>query len=176
MIHIGKILVPRLARGLMVIVLGGVLAGCAAPAGKPGFYQALNRRGAQIDATSARDMLNAYRARNGLGPVALDPQLMRIAEAEVRAMAEANRVDHAIGRGNRLKDRLKSAGYDFATAVENVSAGYYTFAEAFSGWRDSQQHRANMLRPDVGRMGIATQYRPGSKYKVFWSMILAGRK
>jgi uncharacterized protein YkwD len=46
-------------------------------------------------------------------------------------------------------------------------------AEAFSGWRDSPPHRANMLNGNVTKMGIAAVYAPKSKYKVFWSLILA---
>jgi uncharacterized protein YkwD len=57
--------------------------------------------------------------------------------------------------------------------VENIGAGYQTLAEAFSGWRDSPPHRANMLNPNVTKMGIAAVYAPASKYKVFWSLILA---
>ena len=57
--------------------------------------------------------------------------------------------------------------------VENVAAGYHTLAEAFSGWRDSPGHRANMLTPEATRIGIAAVYAPGSKYKVFWALILA---
>ena len=58
-------------------------------------------------------------------------------------------------------------------ATENVSAGYHTLAEAFSGWRESPPHRATMLNKDATRMGIAAIYSPKSKYKVFWTLILA---
>src|ERR1700729_2907660 len=58
-------------------------------------------------------------------------------------------------------------------AVENVSAGYHTLAEAFSGWRDSPPHRANMLQNGVTKLGIAASYAPNTKYKVFWTLILA---
>jgi len=58
-------------------------------------------------------------------------------------------------------------------AVENVSAGYHTLAEAFSGWRDSPPHRANMLKNGVTKLGIAASYAPNTKYKVFWTLILA---
>jgi uncharacterized protein YkwD len=67
---------------------------------------------------------------------------------------------------------MRKAGFGGA-AVENVGAGYHTLAEAFSGWRDSPSHRANMLNRGT-RMGIASAYAPGSKYKVFWALILAG--
>ena len=58
-------------------------------------------------------------------------------------------------------------------AVENVSAGYHTLAEAFSGWRDSPPHKANMLKNGVTKLGIAASYAPNTKYKVFWTLILA---
>jgi uncharacterized protein YkwD len=68
---------------------------------------------------------------------------------------------------------MKASGFDAAVAVENIGAGYHTLAEAFSGWRDSPSHKANMLKSGVTRMGMATAYAPGSKYKVFWTLVLA---
>ena len=72
-----------------------------------------------------------------------------------------------------LAKRLGEAGYPATLAVENVSAGYHTLAEAFSGWRDSPPHRENMLKNGVTKMGIAASYAPNTKYKVFWTLILA---
>ena len=64
-------------------------------------------------------------------------------------------------------------GIGYASYLANFSAGYRTFAEAFSGWRDSPPHRANMLNSGVTKMGIAAVYAPNTKYKVFWALILA---
>ncbi len=64
---------------------------------------------------------------------------------------------------------MKNSGFDAKVAVENISAGYHTLAEAFSGWRDSPPHRANMLNQGATRMGIAAAYAPNSKYKVYWA-------
>jgi uncharacterized protein YkwD len=75
--------------------------------------------------------------------------------------------------GARFEDRVRNSTVRARVVVENVAAGYHTLAEAFSGWRDSAGHRANMLAPEVTRMGIAAVYVPGSKYKVFWALILA---
>jgi hypothetical protein len=55
-----------------------------------------------------------------------------------------------------------------------IGTPYHTLADAFSGWRDSPPHRANMLNRSVTRMGIAAAYAPTSKYKVFWALILVG--
>jgi uncharacterized protein YkwD len=152
-----------------------VLAGCAGdrdpPAGQPAFYVSMASPNAQLDANVAASMISGYRQNNGLSAVSVDPQLSRAAQAQADAMAKRNKLDHdVIGS---LGKRVKSSGFDAAVAVENISAGYHTLAEAFSGWRDSPPHRANMLKGGVTRIGIAAVYVPGSKYKVFWALILA---
>lgn len=117
-------------------------------------------------------MISGYRRNNGQTLVSLDPVLMRLADEQARAMAAADKLSHDIG-GRGLKQRIERAGYRSARAAENIGAGYHTLAEAFSGWRDSRSHRANMLLAGVTKIGIASAYAPGSKYKVYWSLILA---
>jgi uncharacterized protein YkwD len=150
------------------------LAGCAdtyVPKVQPSFYRNLTQPGAELDAAAAASMISGYRANNGLPAVALDPELMRLAQAQAEVMAKRDKLDH--GAGKPFVQRLKTSGYDARTAAENISAGYHTLAEAFSGWRDSSPHRANMLLAGATRMGIAAVYTPASKYKVYWSLILA---
>jgi uncharacterized protein YkwD len=160
-------------RWLAVLAAAGVLAGCASepPAGEPSFYRSLAQKDSQVDAAAAQSMISGYRGNNGLGPVTLDPELSRLALEHARAMAARDKLDHNVGR--EFKRRIGESGFDAAVAVENISAGYHTLAEAFSGWRDSPPHRANMLNRNVTRMGIAAVYAPQSKYKVFWTLILA---
>jgi len=166
---------PSAALLLCVFALGATLAGCAdnaAPAGQPSFYQDLAHSDAAVDATAAASMISGYRSNNGLAAVTVDPELMRMASEQARAMAAHDKMDHDIGRP--FQDRIRNSPFRGSVAVENISAGYHTLAEAFSGWRDSPPHRANMLNAGVTRMGIAAVYAPGSKYKVFWALILAG--
>ncbi|MGA8615012.1 MAG: CAP domain-containing protein [Xanthobacteraceae bacterium] len=151
------------------------LTGCTSdnnpPAGQPTFYQSLSSPDAQLDANTAQSMISGYRINNGLGPVIIDPELMQLASDQARAMAARDKLDHSVSRP--FQQRLQQSGFNASVAVENIGAGYDTLAEAFSGWRDSPPHRANMLNRDVTRMGIATAYAPQSRYKVFWSLILA---
>jgi len=150
------------------------LAGCAdtgVPKAQPSFYRNLAQPGAELDAAAAASMISGYRANNGLPAVALDPELMRLAQVQAEVMAKRDKLDH--GAGKPFVQRLKASGYDARTAAENISAGYHTLAEAFSGWRDSNPHRANMLLAGATRMGIAAVYTPASKYKIYWSLILA---
>jgi uncharacterized protein YkwD len=116
-------------------------------------------------------MISGYRKNNGLTDVTLDPDLSRMAQAQAEAMAKRDKLEHNIK--TPFVARLKASGYNAKAAAENIGAGYHTLAEAFSGWRDSPPHRANMLLPGVTRIGIAAVPAPSSKYQVYWALILA---
>jgi uncharacterized protein YkwD len=159
-----------------MIAMIGLLAlgGCAADAPsieQPTMYLSMADGGAKLDSQAAASMISLYRQNNGLGGVVVDPELMKLAEAQSQTMASHNKLDHDVKAP--LARRLNAAGYPATVAVENVSAGYHTLAEAFSGWRDSPPHRENMLKSGVTNLGIAASYAPNTKYKVFWTLILA---
>src|SRR4030081_4000134 len=158
-----------------VVAMIGLLAlcGCAgeAPVEQRSMYIDMANGAARLDSQAAASMISLYRQNNGLGGVTVDPELMKLAEQQSQAMASQNKLDHDVKAP--LAKRLNGSGYPATLAVENVSAGYHTLAEAFSGWRDSPPHRANMLHSGVTKMGIAAVYSPNSKYKVFWALILA---
>ena len=161
-------------RALVVILALVALSGCTAdtvPKAEPSFYRNLAQPGAQLDAAAAASMISGYRSNNGLPAVTLDPELTRLAEAQAALMAKRDKLDHNAGKPFVV--RLKASGYDAKRAAENIGAGYHTLAEAFSGWRDSAPHRANMLLAGATRIGIAAIYTPASKYKVYWALILA---
>jgi len=160
---------------LAAIAALALLAACAGagdpPAGEPTFYRSMAEAGAQVDAATAASMISGYRTNNGLTTVSVDPELMKLAQEQAQAMAGRDKLDHNVIRA--FDARLKGQGYRARTAAENIGAGYHTLAEAFSGWRDSPPHRANMLLNGATRIGIAAVYAPKSKYKVFWALILA---
>jgi uncharacterized protein YkwD len=164
----------KLAHPLLAVLALVALSGCAAdtvPKAEPSFYRNLAQPGAQLDAAAAASMISGYRSNNGLPAVTLDPELTRLAEAQAALMAKRDKLDHNAGKPFVV--RLKALGYDAKRAAENIGAGYHTLAEAFSGWRDSAPHRANMLLAGATRIGIAAIYTPASKYKVYWALILA---
>jgi uncharacterized protein YkwD len=161
----------RLVALVLAFAWLGACAGTYTPKGEPSFYRNLAQPGGELDAAAAASMISGYRANNGLPAVTLDTELMKLAQAQAEIMAKRDKLDH--GAGKPFVQRLKTSGYDAKTAAENISAGYHTLAEAFSGWRDSGPHRANMLLAGATRMGIAAVYTPASKYKVYWSLILA---
>jgi uncharacterized protein YkwD len=164
----------RLMRAIVAIFGLLALAGCAAEAPvveQPTMYLNMADPGATLDPQAAASMISMYRQNNGVGAVTVDPELMKLAEQQSQAMASKNKLDHDVKAP--LAKRLNASGYPATLAVENVSAGYHTLAEAFSGWRDSPPHKANMLKNGVTKLGIAASYAPNTKYKVFWTLILA---
>ena len=162
----------RVAGAVLALTM---LSGCGADRDvsteQPAFYVSMASAGAKLDPNVAASMISGYRRNNGLGAVEVDPLLMKAAEAQSNAMASRNKLDHNVA--GSLDKRIRASGFDASKAVENVSAGYHTLAEAFSGWRDSPPHNANMLATGVTKMGIAVSYVPNTKYKVFWTLILA---
>ena len=158
---------------VLIAALAVALAACAdvAPPEQPSFYRSMANPTAELDAATAASMISGYRHNNGLAAVTVDQTLMQMAQTQAQAMAMRDKVD-SDAKGAFAK-RMKAAGFDAKVSGENISAGYHTLAEAFSGWRDSPPHRANMLKAGVSRIGIAAVYTPSSKYKVFWALILA---
>jgi len=161
-------------RAILAILGLLLLAGCAAEVkipDQPSMYTSMAQPGAVLDTQAAAIMFSQYRQNNGLGAVVVDPDLTKLAEQQSQAMAARNKMDHDVKAP--LGKRLEAGGYPATQAVENISAGYHTQAVAFSGWRDSPPHRSNMLKSGVTKMGIAAVYAPNTKYKVFWTLILA---
>ena len=152
------------------------LAACAEkpldiPTGQPSFYLSMASREARVDTVAARDLISIYRRNNGLSTVSLDPLLIAEAQKQAEAMAAANSKSHEVRAS--LQVRLDGSGLGHTTAVENISAGYHTLADAISGWRNSPHHNENLLNGKMRRMGIASAYAPGTKYKVFWALVMS---
>src|ERR1700746_1247583 len=108
---------------LAAIAATALLCACAGerdlPA-EPSFYASLATKDAQVDATMAASMISGYRTNNGLTPVTIDPELMKLAEAQARTRASRDTLSHDVARS--FHDRLKGGGYHAHTAAENVGA------------------------------------------------------
>lgn len=157
--------------------MAALVGGCVAdkpPPSEPAFYASI-AKGGRVDPLVAQSMVSGYRRNNGLNPLQTDPGLTRMAEEHARTMAGRGAVEHNFSGAKNFNERVRASGFDAKFAVENVGGGYHTLAEAFSGWRDSPSHRANMLRKGVTHMGIAAIPAPHSKYKVFWCLVLAAK-
>ena len=158
------------AVALAAVALSACSRGPVTPTNEPPFYRRLDLGGGPVDPASSLSMINQYRANNGLQPLVWDPTLARIAQAQSDRMAV---LDRAHSTEEAALDReLTANGIVYASFLANFSAGYRTFAEAFSGWRESRQHNATMLSAKASRVGLATAHAPHSKYRIFWTLVV----
>ena len=80
-------------RAAAAILLTLLLAGCAseAPVETPAMYLNMADAAAKLDPVVAASMISQYRQNNGLGGVEVDPDLMKLAEAQSQADIETGR-------------------------------------------------------------------------------------
>ncbi len=121
-----------------------------------------------VDPNEAAALISRYRQTHGLSAVAPDPTVQKLAEVQAFAMARENLLSHDIV--GTLKTRYDAVKLSRATAIENVSAGYFSLADVFRGWQSSPPHNANLLKPGMRKLGIATAYAPCTRFLVFWAL------
>ncbi|HKB54777.1 MAG TPA: CvpA family protein [Ramlibacter sp.] len=99
------------------------------------------------------DMLNAERAKRELRPLRPDPELTQVARAHSRDMFERGYFSHSTPDHHDPFDRMRQAHVRFLTAGENLALAP-TLDAAEAALMNSSGHRANILRPQFGRVGI----------------------
>jgi uncharacterized protein YkwD len=146
-------------------VLGAALLAACSPGGNnagagmglaPGLSARMDQPGASLDRVQAIGIINAYRATNGLPPLTPDGGLDGTAQALANQYAAT---------GNPPKTPNGVKGF-------KLSAGYATFAETFSGWRNNPADAAG-LRTAAGKAGVAVAFNPASSYGIYWVLVLA---
>ena len=99
------------------------------------------------------DLVNQERVANGLSPLQADPELTEVARKHSADMFARGYFAHDTPEGLSPFDRMKAANVRFITAGENLALAP-TIPVAHSGLMNSPGHRANILRPEFGRVGI----------------------
>lgn len=155
-----RFLKPAIAAALFVSS-AAVIAACSMGGGgaglalAPGLTARMDQPGAQLDRGQALSIVNAYRAANGL------PALMADAALDGTAQVLANQYAQTNTPPKTPQD----------LTVMKLSAGYATFAETFSGWRNNPADAAG-LRANATKAGIGMAFNPTSAYGVHWVVIL----
>ena len=122
-----------LYRLLLLLPALCALASCAdnfVPKSEPSFYRNLAQPGAQLDAAAAASMISGYRTNNGLPVVALDADLMRLAQAQAEVMAK--RPVSAVIVGVFVEAAIFVAAV-IVTETQQVLVVDQPVAEAFAG-------------------------------------------
>jgi uncharacterized protein YkwD len=147
---------------ILALMLALPLAACSMMGGggstsialAPGLSARMDQPNATLDRAQAVSIVNAYRATNGLPALASDAGLDGTAQALVTQYA-------ATGIAPRTPAGL----------TMKLSAGYATFGETFSGWRNNPADAAGMTA-SATKAGVAAAFNADSSYGVYWVLVL----
>jgi uncharacterized protein YkwD len=106
-----------------------------------------------VDEQKMVDLVNAERAKAGVGKLTVDTTFTAVARAHSRDMFLRRYFSHVTPEGQMPGDRLENAGVDFTLAGENIAYAP-DLNSAHTGFMNSPGHRANILDPDFHRIGI----------------------
>ena len=98
-------------------------------------------------------LVNEERTKIGLKPLVADPELVPVARAHSRDMFLRGYFSHYSPEGKDPFDRMKQSGIKYYSAGENLALGQ-TLKICHDGLMNSPGHRANILNPSYGRLGV----------------------
>ena len=98
-------------------------------------------------------LVNAERAKAGLRALTADTETLDVSRAHSRDMFERSYFAHVTPEGRSPFDRLRAARLTYRAAGENLALAR-TLDMAHTGLMNSPGHRANILNPAFGRVGI----------------------
>jgi uncharacterized protein YkwD len=142
-------------------LLFAALAACSPGGGgtplSPGLTTPMNQPGAQLNRVEALFLLNDFRRTLGAGQVRGDTLLDSTAQTLATNYAKTG------------AQPLLPPG----ALVMRLSAGYTTFAEVFSGWRNVPADASALGTLNATRAGLGVAYDPNSTHGVYWVLVLA---
>lgn len=99
------------------------------------------------------ELINQERAANNLPPLEADPELLEVARRHSADMFARGYFSHNTPEDVTPFERMKNLNVRFRTAGENLALAP-TLQIAHTGLMNSPGHRANILQPRFGRVGI----------------------
>jgi len=116
-------------------------------------YQVINPKVRPDLEARMLELVNAERTAQGLRPLQADPALAEVARAHSRDMFARRYFSHTNPDGQEPFDRMRQARVPYLIAGENLALAP-TLPGAHQGLMNSPGHRANILLPRYGRVGI----------------------
>lgn len=155
-------------RAIAISLSGLLLAGCTSVALVSPEYEA--RPVEPLNQQAALAQINAFRAKNGVGPLTFDARPSRAASMQSADQARRRSIGHTGKDGSQPKDRAARAGFAARITAENVASGQKSFTDAMYYWERSARHRRNMLLPDVTAAGMGMA--KADTGRAYWTLLL----
>lgn len=143
------------------LIFGVIAAACASPALSQERPDAAQPETAK-SVVMIRELTNEFRQENKLEPVTVNETLTKTAQDFADFMASTDKYGHTAD-GKEPAERASEHGYVYCIVSENIayrfrSTGFTTedIGEGFfEGWKNSPEHRENMLTAGVTETGVA---------------------
>ena len=116
-------------------------------------------------------LTNKEREKNGLGKLVWNSTLAQAAAEHTEDMISRGYFAHNTPDKLSPFDRMKSLGIKYSHAAENIAAGQPDPQTVVDAWMESENHRENILNPDLKEMGAA--FSRGGEYGIYWAQEFA---
>ena len=119
------------------------------------------------------NLVNQQRTANGLGTLAYDSSLSRIATHRSVEGADNNIFSHTRPDGSNFNVLFDIYGISsWVTCGENLAKGYTSASSAMEGWMNSQGHKDNILNNSFTSIGVGIARDSTGIY--YWTQIFKG--
>jgi uncharacterized YkwD family protein len=113
-------------------------------------------------------LVNIERQKAGLSPLSVSNKLSDVARLKSKDMADNRYFSHTSPTYGSPFDMMKQFGISYRTAGENIAKGYLSAESVVNGWMNSSGHRANILNPSFGTIGVGA-YKTGNTF--YWTQM-----
>lgn len=100
---------------------------------------------------------NKERVAKGMSPLTLSLELNDAARRKASFMFEKNFWAHFAPDGTTPWSFIKSSGYEYVFAGENLAKGFTSSQDVVNAWMNSPSHKENLLSPKYKDVGFAIQ-------------------
>ena len=143
----------RKAAAILLAVTLTSAAGASLAASDSSFAGHYTTASLSVQEQTAGNLLNSDRARYGLAPLVIDPELCRIARIKSQDMLNNQYFAHTSPTYGDVRSMLRQFGYAYTAAGENI-AHHATVEKAQAAFLSSPGHRKNILSSAYTRVGL----------------------
>lgn len=115
------------------------------------------------------ELVNIEREKAGLKPLVADPLVGKGARAKSQDMVDNRYFGHTSPTYGSPFDMMKAFGIRYRNAGENIASGQRTPEAVVKAWMNSPGHRANILSPKYGKIGVGYAYTSRGNYNHYWT-------
>lgn len=142
-------------------------------AGESQAIKALNLTSVKTVEKQVQVMVNTERAKVGLSPLALNLQLSTMARSKSQDMIDKGYFSHQSPTYGSPFDMMKSFGFTYMSAGENIAEGQPTATEVMNSWMNSAGHKANILNKSYTEIGVGLAKK--SDGTCYWTQDFIGK-